>query len=267
MGMNAAQFVQVALLPQGEFQTFLRASSQERHAVLQHLFRTDRFARIEDWVHDHSRDLKVRSGRDQADVQRLLDGVADRAGVPTPDDLTGDDLAQAASDGRVVGWALDRLADARAVLDTATLAHAATGAAVAQTVDRHAEAVRARELATRVAAARAELQALEVSQDRPAPRGRPWTPPSAPRPVGRCSRCSTRPSRRDPRRPRPGPGAGLAWRRLLASPECPVDGDEARPGLGRRARPPGAGHPGPGHPAADACSPARRPAPSPVGTW
>ena len=65
MGMNAAQFSQVALLPQGEFQTFLRASSQERHDVLQHLFRTDRFARIEDWVHDHSRDLKVRSGRDR----------------------------------------------------------------------------------------------------------------------------------------------------------------------------------------------------------
>ena len=35
MGMNAAQFVQVALLPQGEFQTFLRASSQDRHAVLE----------------------------------------------------------------------------------------------------------------------------------------------------------------------------------------------------------------------------------------
>ena len=51
VGMQSTQFVQVAMLPQGDFQKFLRASSQDRHDVLQHLFRTDRFSRIEDWVH------------------------------------------------------------------------------------------------------------------------------------------------------------------------------------------------------------------------
>ena len=34
LGMTAAQFTQVAMLPQGRFQAFLRASSGERHAVL-----------------------------------------------------------------------------------------------------------------------------------------------------------------------------------------------------------------------------------------
>src|ERR1700750_1589473 len=60
MGMSATQFQQVALLPQGEFQTFLRATSQERRDVLEQLFRTDRFSRIEDWVHGRSRDLSRR---------------------------------------------------------------------------------------------------------------------------------------------------------------------------------------------------------------
>ena len=81
MGMNASQFVQVALLPQGEFQTFLRASSQDRHDVLQQLFRTDRFARIETWVGDHSRRLVEQADTGRSTVQRLLDTVADRAGL------------------------------------------------------------------------------------------------------------------------------------------------------------------------------------------
>lgn len=104
MGMNAVQFVQVALLPQGEFQTFLRASSQERHDVLQQLFRTDRFARIEDWVTDHSRRLREQAGAGRSTVQRLLDTVSERAGLSTPAELSGDELAAAAAAGRVRPW-------------------------------------------------------------------------------------------------------------------------------------------------------------------
>jgi exonuclease SbcC len=50
LGMTATQFTQVAMLPQGRFQAFLRASSTERHAVLQRLFRTDRFEQVERWL-------------------------------------------------------------------------------------------------------------------------------------------------------------------------------------------------------------------------
>ncbi|NUS51432.1 MAG: SMC family ATPase, partial [Nocardioidaceae bacterium] len=76
MGMRASQFMQVALLPQGEFQTFLRASSQDRHDVLEQLFRTDRFSRIEEWVHEHSRRLRQRAHGGEAEVRRLLHTVA-----------------------------------------------------------------------------------------------------------------------------------------------------------------------------------------------
>src|SRR3954468_12848716 len=123
MGMSASQFVQVALLPQGLFQTFLRASSQERHDVLQRLFRTDRFARIEDWVHEHSRDLKERAADGHSTVQRILDTPAERAGTTTPEELSGSRLAPAAADGQVLPWVDDLVDEARAAVERAATDH------------------------------------------------------------------------------------------------------------------------------------------------
>ncbi|HEX5145889.1 MAG TPA: SMC family ATPase, partial [Conexibacter sp.] len=50
LGMSCDQFCQVVLLPQGEFARFLRADSGERQALLERLFGTDRFARVEQWL-------------------------------------------------------------------------------------------------------------------------------------------------------------------------------------------------------------------------
>ena len=163
MGMNAAQFVQVALLPQGEFQTFLRASSQDRHDVLQHLFRTDRFARIEDWVHDRSRRLRERSGDGQSVVRRLVDTVADRAGVTTPPPLAGDELAQASADGRVLPWVTEVLAGAEASAATAALQHRQTTEQVKTARRHHARAQQRAELRQRRDSARRALSALGES--------------------------------------------------------------------------------------------------------
>jgi exonuclease SbcC len=165
MGMNAGQFVQVALLPQGEFQTFLRASSQERHDVLQHLFRTDRFARIEEWVHEHSRDLRLRSGRDRSTVQRLLDSVADRMALTTPQDLCGDLLPQATTDGRVLGWAEEQASIAVASVRDEVTRHAGAEATLRHCVTRHEAAVLRAEQSTRLAVARAVLLELEETAD------------------------------------------------------------------------------------------------------
>jgi exonuclease SbcC len=46
LGMNLTQFTQVAMLPQGRFQAFLRARSEDRQRLLQQLFRTGRFAQV-----------------------------------------------------------------------------------------------------------------------------------------------------------------------------------------------------------------------------
>ena len=61
VGMNLTQFTQVAMLPQGRFQAFLRASSEDRHRLLQQLFRTERFEQVERWLRDRRLDLHQRS--------------------------------------------------------------------------------------------------------------------------------------------------------------------------------------------------------------
>jgi len=49
VGMTAEQFTQVVLLPQGDFARFLRAETAEREQLLEQVFGTARFARVEDW--------------------------------------------------------------------------------------------------------------------------------------------------------------------------------------------------------------------------
>jgi len=58
LGLNARQFQQVALLPQGQFRAFLLASSQERQDILQALFRTERFALVEDILRRREKALR-----------------------------------------------------------------------------------------------------------------------------------------------------------------------------------------------------------------
>lgn len=86
VGMNTAQFTQVALLPQGRFQAFLRARSEERHHLLQQLFRTGRFEDVERWL----RDRRLALGRQADDVRRradeLISRVSETTGEPAPDD-------------------------------------------------------------------------------------------------------------------------------------------------------------------------------------
>ncbi len=149
LGMHAAQFQQVAMLPQGEFQAFLRASSQDRHDVLQRLFKTDRFSRIEEWVNDHSRSLREAAGVGQAEVQRIVDTLADRAGVEPPES-TGDVL-----------WAETLLETAGAERDAADIAHDTAVATVAAARQHHAACERRAAREARRAQAAASLETLE----------------------------------------------------------------------------------------------------------
>ncbi len=168
MGMSAAQFVQVALLPQGEFQTFLRASSQERHAVLQHLFRTDRFSRIEEWVDEHSRRLRALSQTGEVTVRRTLDTVADRCGVACPEHLEGEALAPAAADGRALAWVEQRCAEAAEAAATARQQDTEARHRLELTRDRQAAGRRLADLLERRDQAREVLRTLAA--DEPATR-------------------------------------------------------------------------------------------------
>ncbi|WP_421082907.1 AAA family ATPase [Rothia nasimurium] len=71
MGLTAAQFNQVMLLPQGQFQQFLTATSADREKLLRQLFGAEDYQRIEETLKDHAR--KAQDAASQATVKRDAD--------------------------------------------------------------------------------------------------------------------------------------------------------------------------------------------------
>ena len=84
VGMTLPQFCQVAMLPQGRFQAFLRARSEERHALLQQVFQTGRFDRTERWLRDRRIELRRSSEAQQATVADLVSRVSEVGGHDAP---------------------------------------------------------------------------------------------------------------------------------------------------------------------------------------
>ena len=87
LGMSCDQFCQVVLLPQGEFATFLRADSGERQAVLERLFGTDRFTRVEHWLNDRRKAAWSELQSATREVRELAARVAEVAGEAAPEDI------------------------------------------------------------------------------------------------------------------------------------------------------------------------------------
>ena len=92
LGMTSDQFMQVVLLPQGGFSTFLKADSDQRRVVLERLFATQRFTRIESWVHERAVSLRRTEEQARAELLELIAATAHRAGRARPDDLDDETL-------------------------------------------------------------------------------------------------------------------------------------------------------------------------------
>jgi exonuclease SbcC len=103
LGMNLDQFCQVALLPQGHFQAFLRADSAQRHQLLARLFRTGRFERVEGWLRDHRLTLRRESQTHLTSVSDLVSRLSEAAASEAPETVA--DLAAAAGDRSLWCWA------------------------------------------------------------------------------------------------------------------------------------------------------------------
>jgi DNA repair protein SbcC/Rad50 len=80
LGMNKDQFCQVVMLPQGLFQTFLRAGAKERHDVLESLFETRRFGRVEAWLSEHRRSCERALESQRVRIRQLLARAHEVAG-------------------------------------------------------------------------------------------------------------------------------------------------------------------------------------------
>ncbi|MFI7224830.1 AAA family ATPase [Nonomuraea angiospora] len=168
LGMNAALFCQVAMLPQGNFAKFLRAEGEERRKLLERLFSVKVFTQAESWLAEH-RKLAFREAqelRQEVDfaVQRVEEAAGDDLdGAFEPSDFEDDPLR----------WAGALLDAARAVVGRAGEEHEAAGqaarsarlrfeqaAALADRQRRHAEALTMRRTLDERADERADLQAI-----------------------------------------------------------------------------------------------------------
>ncbi|WP_344981823.1 SMC family ATPase, partial [Streptosporangium fragile] len=74
LGMNADQFFQVAMLPQGDFARFLRADGEDRRKVLERLFSVKIYAAAESWLADR----RTEAYREQQSLRREVDFVTKR---------------------------------------------------------------------------------------------------------------------------------------------------------------------------------------------
>ena len=81
IGMNASQFTQVVLLPQGQFAEFLRADAEARRVMLEQLFDTRRFSDVEAWLADQRRVLDRAVAAADQTIGELLARVAEAAGA------------------------------------------------------------------------------------------------------------------------------------------------------------------------------------------
>ncbi|MFC7649906.1 AAA family ATPase [Streptosporangium lutulentum] len=74
LGMNADQFFQVAMLPQGDFAKFLRADGEDRRKVLERLFSVKIYAAAESWLAN----TRTEAHREQQSLRREVDFAAKR---------------------------------------------------------------------------------------------------------------------------------------------------------------------------------------------
>ena len=116
LGMGLSQFVQVMLLPQGEFTAFLRAKPDDRGKLLERLFDISDFAAVEQWLVNHRKDLETQATRAStarasliARAQEILSGVAPGSTAETDDQRLGLDDSDESS--RVLDVIVQDLSD------------------------------------------------------------------------------------------------------------------------------------------------------------
>ncbi len=72
IGFDADQFRQVVLLPQGQFQRFLLAEVKDRSAIMQRIFRTERYQRLEEALLQESIRLENAAKEERDQIDQML---------------------------------------------------------------------------------------------------------------------------------------------------------------------------------------------------
>ena len=98
-GLNAEQFRQVMVLPQGQFRKLLMADSKEKQKIFQSLFQTSIYSRIEDRLKEDSKDIRDAVGN----LQSVMRNILDTGGAQNEQDLEEKIAAIATESGGLKG--------------------------------------------------------------------------------------------------------------------------------------------------------------------
>ena len=181
VGLNAAQFRQVILLPQGRFAEVLRAKAEEREALLKTLFETEIHERAGSWLEDQARSalraieeqkrhlawLREQAAQEWLPFADQPHGRAEGEGASRSQDPMGAERPASASDpGTPTDQAsLDRLLERiRRVVAACEESRRRATEALEQAQRHRAAVVQAADRFDRRAAARTQLAQLEPQQ-------------------------------------------------------------------------------------------------------
>lgn len=131
VGLDRAQFVQTMVLPQGEFAAFLRADPEQRRGLLQRIFGTEVYERVQQRLDELRREAQRAVAEARTEVQEC---TARFAGAAAADEDGVAALRTAATEDveALAPLVADRLAALRAHEDTARVAADAAGRRVAE---------------------------------------------------------------------------------------------------------------------------------------
>ncbi len=75
IGLDYSQFSQIAMIAQGQFTKLLNASTEERSRIFRKLFRTQRYARLQDRLQEEASRLNQQRTAQNAKLDSLLSGI------------------------------------------------------------------------------------------------------------------------------------------------------------------------------------------------
>ena len=159
IGLDYSQFCQIAMIAQGQFTRLLNASTEERSRIFRKLFRTQRYARLQERLQAESAALSQQRTAQNAKLDSLLSGIQ-----YAPDDPDAEALAalSAQTEPDAALALLDALlARQRAAQESTAAALKDTEAQLDAVQQQLGAAQQARQLAEQLAAKQADLAAAQ----------------------------------------------------------------------------------------------------------
>ena len=159
IGLDYSQFCQIAMIAQGQFTRLLNASTEERSRIFRKLFRTQRYARLQERLQAESAALSQQRTAQNAKLDSLLSGIQyapddpDAAALAALSAQTEPDAALALLDAL--------LARQRAAQESTAAALKDTEAQLDSVQQQLGAAQQARQLAEQLAAKQADLAAAQ----------------------------------------------------------------------------------------------------------